>query len=1196
MITIYPSDATDFGTNGLGILTPYECIVKEIEGGMYELHMEHPIDDTLRWAQITNGCILKAPVPMRESPMYEIEAFEGETGETVTKTWQVYRVHTSTGQRLNLRKAASLNAKILGSYKPGTKVTRLKTSGNWMKVTVQKGGATGWMWAANLERVTPDITVVVTKAKPVTREAVSVQPSREQLFRINNVEQDTENSIVRVDAMHVFYDLRGNILDGTYEPKNVAGKTAVEYMAAHLLNPVAPFEFFAPNLTGKVTGDYSYKNVVEILCDPDEGIAPLSKGLLVRDNFDVYVLPDQTRDMGVTVRRGKNLIGVTVTTDAADLVTRIIPVGKDKKGNDLFLDGTKYVDSSHINDYPTVYAQRIDYDVRLVDKKPDNEETFTNVTAARNKLRELAQKEYDENGVDLPSYGMEVNFEQLATAEGYEDYADLQSIHLHDTVTVIDSLIGLTAKLRVTGYEWDCLAGRYASMTLGDIENVTQTVYSYNLPTGGISGTKIANNSLGGAAIRSLSIDYAKISNAAITNLMADSLTAVNANIQNLMAGRINTDELYASMAQIASAEIADADIDHASVNALAVQVAEIAQAMINGADISEANIDEANVQTLSAALATIMQLTAQNATIEAANIDWAHIGSLTAQAESIAESNIGTANISAATIDWAQIASMSAALANISQARIDQAEIDQADIDTLNAGVADVLTITAQHGDFEFATVQRMVAASMILEQGVGDTVYIKNLAATSAMFVQAAMQTLILKSAHVDGEPDKYYQVTVGSDGTMHTEEVTLTQEEIEAGQTIDGGRQILGTLVDVETLNGKTILADEAEIQDIFAQAIDTDKLSAEYAFLAAATIPQLQTNAIEALGRSLTISADNVVINVGDEQQNLAAYAESIENMSVGGVNLIQPTADITDTEVITITADSGGVASNSYVDIVSGLEPGTIYTLSITSLTNESSTPSAGATMELVDIDSSTSTPTETVLETVLLAYGRAFQKRTFTAPGIGHAITLRVYAGQKDGTTIPAGVVVKMYRAKVETGTFATYWTRAPEETASRLTALESRLDISEGHLGFVTKHVSGTNAYDSTDQDSDSIDKLQANVYDYFEFDSTGNNPTLRIGKSGAPAKMELTNGDLTFVSMGNGTVAAGAPLAKFDTDRLRVRHVQADSDVDGNGTADNGAAMLSVGVERLNGAKFGYLDIQQNDTGVAWVWREGV
>ena len=80
MITIYPSDATDFGTNGLGILTPYECIVKEIEGGMYELHMEHPIDDTLRWAQISNGCILKAPVPMRESPMYEIEAFEGETG------------------------------------------------------------------------------------------------------------------------------------------------------------------------------------------------------------------------------------------------------------------------------------------------------------------------------------------------------------------------------------------------------------------------------------------------------------------------------------------------------------------------------------------------------------------------------------------------------------------------------------------------------------------------------------------------------------------------------------------------------------------------------------------------------------------------------------------------------------------------------------------------------------------------------------------------------------------------------------------------------------------------------------------------------------------------------------------------------------------------------------------------------------
>lgn len=856
MITIYPSDCTDFGTNGLGILTPHECTVKEIEGGMYELHMVHPIDDTLRWAQITNGCMIKAPVPMRESPMYEIEAFEGETGETVTKTVKIYKVTTSTGQRLNLRKAASLSAKILGSYKPGTEVTRLKTSGSWMKVTVRKGGATGWMWANNLTYVR-DATETITKTKPVTRQGVSVQPSREQLFRIVNVEQDTENAVVNVDALHAFYDLKGNILNGEYEPKNVAGKTAVEYVAAHLLNPVAPFEFFAPNLTETINADYSYKNVVEILCDPDEGIAALAKGMLVRDNFDVYVLPDQTRDMGVTVRRGKNLIGVTVTTDASNLVTRIIPVGKDKKGNDLFLSGTKYVDSSHINDYPVVYAQRIDYPVRIVSKDADNEETFTNVTNARNKLSALANADFTDNGVDLPSYGMEVNFEQLADAEGYDEYAALQSIHLHDTVTVIDSMIGLMAKLRVTGYEWDCLANKYSSMTLGDVENVTQTVYSYNLPTGGISGTKIANNTLGGSAIRSLSIDYAKISNAAVQNLMADSLTAVNANIQNLMAGRINTDELYASMAQIASAEVGNAAIDHADIKDLAAQVATIAQAMIDGADIEEANIDEANVQTLSAALATIMELTAQNATIEAANIDWAHISNLTAQAETVADSNIGTAAISEANIEWADIKNLAVALGNMAQARIDQASIAQADIDTLNAGVANVLTITAQSGDFDFATIQRMVASSMILEQGVGDTLFIKNLAATSAMFVEATMSELVLK-----GEDGKYYNVEIGADGTIHTEDTGYTDADIVSG-VAPNGKKVVVTEAAIDELNSTNIRAQSAIISNIFTAALTAEVISASQAFLASATVPELYVTSITAIGDSMDLSANESI---------------------------------------------------------------------------------------------------------------------------------------------------------------------------------------------------------------------------------------------------------------------------------------------------------------------------------------------
>lgn len=68
-ICIYDSKETDFSTNGLGALTPISCTVSGEDGGMIELELVQPIDMTLRWAQLQKGCIIKAPVSTRESPL-----------------------------------------------------------------------------------------------------------------------------------------------------------------------------------------------------------------------------------------------------------------------------------------------------------------------------------------------------------------------------------------------------------------------------------------------------------------------------------------------------------------------------------------------------------------------------------------------------------------------------------------------------------------------------------------------------------------------------------------------------------------------------------------------------------------------------------------------------------------------------------------------------------------------------------------------------------------------------------------------------------------------------------------------------------------------------------------------------------------------------------------------------------------------
>ena len=117
MITIYPADATDFSTLGLGTLDPDSASLEEIAGGMYSLELSQPITKDGRDLLIDVGRILRVPCPVRETPLLSRD-------RSAAVTREIYKVTTS-GARLHLRQAASLSAKILGRYKPGTEVIKL---------------------------------------------------------------------------------------------------------------------------------------------------------------------------------------------------------------------------------------------------------------------------------------------------------------------------------------------------------------------------------------------------------------------------------------------------------------------------------------------------------------------------------------------------------------------------------------------------------------------------------------------------------------------------------------------------------------------------------------------------------------------------------------------------------------------------------------------------------------------------------------------------------------------------------------------------------------------------------------------------------------------------------------------------------------------------------------------------------------
>lgn len=793
MIRIFPGDADDFSTLGLGVLLPTECSIEWEAGGLYELSLTHPIDDAGRWLLLDYGRIIKAPGPVREAPSVEAEAVT----ETVTR--EIYKVSTSGG-KLRLRAKASTSSKVLGSYKPGTEVIRLSVSGDWARVIIRKGGATGWMHTGYLTYVrTETETIVGDKPGGV----VEVKQVGDQLFRIHTVERDAVNRIITVQALHISYDLRANSVKGTYSPEKVAANTVVAYIMSHSL---APHLFEAHcYVTTPVTGEYGGKSLIECLLDPENGVVAQTKARIVRDNYDIYLLPDETRDMGVQLRYGKNLLGVSMKVDAADVVTRIEPVGKTKDGKPVYLDGDGYIDSPHVGDYPAIYARRMDYPVQI------GKDGITTTAAARAKLIELAEADFTA-GVDAPAVTLDVDFLHLGDTREYAAYKDLQAVHPYDTVSVEHPAMGISARLRLTKCTWDVLAGRYAKTVFGEIQAIKPTTYGYDIARGSVVGTKIAPDAVDTYHFRDLSVVYGKFDVAAVEQLMAESIAALQARIGTIIADTVTTDELYVALANV--------------VVLMAEQI----------------TAETISTDALYAELARIVTLRVQEITAETTTTD-----------------------------------TLYAALANVIVLRAEQAQIATAEVDDLRAALAEIVKLDAKLADIDYAKIKDLIAEEAIFSNGTAGQLYINRLAVTQANLLNATINRLVMP-----GGDGKYYAIVVGSDGVLHTEEVTVTAGEIAAGELGDG-RQISATTINAESINGQTVNAQSATINTILTDALTAEQITAGEALIASATIPTLYATSVEAIGNSLTFSANERITMIAEAAAGAQAVAENAASL-------------------------------------------------------------------------------------------------------------------------------------------------------------------------------------------------------------------------------------------------------------------------------------------------------------------------
>lgn len=226
------------------------------------------------------------------------------------------------------------------------------------------------------------------------------------------------------------------------------------------------------------------------------------------------------------------------------------------------------------------------------------------------------------------------------------------------------------------------------------------------------------------------------------------------------------------------------------------------------------------------------------------------------------------------------------AALAHVVSLAAGSISAGKVDADRLAAALVEVVSLHAATGDFDFATIRNLVSQAMSLEQGAMDTVYIKNLAVTSANLLSATLGKLVLK-----GDDGKYYRVFVGSDGTVSTEQV----EDVDA--EVEGGKQIVETSMNVGSLNATNLQASSAVINQILTTALTAGSITAADALIASATIPALYATSIKAIGDSLDLSANESIRLLVGEKNTVYRQEEQPEEAAVNDL-WIQPSTGYT----------------------------------------------------------------------------------------------------------------------------------------------------------------------------------------------------------------------------------------------------------------------------------------------------------
>ena len=269
---------------------------------------------------------------------------------------------------------------------------------------------------------------------------VANTPQGDQAFRISGV--DKTRTKIKIKAWHVFYDSKNYLIADSY----VVDKNCNDALD-HLNSATEPASEFS-TISDVGTID-SFRCVRKSLYQAVQTVLERWGGHLVRDNFSIGIYDSIGADNGVTVRYRKNLQEITCDENWDQVVTKLMPVGRDG----LLLPEV-YVTSQ--TQYEIPYTKTVSFQQNISqDDYQGDEEAYQQ--ALIDDLRLQAQAYVDRYCVPKVNYTLKANLEKITD--------------IGDTVQVIDERLGINLMTNVIAFQYDCILDRYTEVQFGNFQN-----------------------------------------------------------------------------------------------------------------------------------------------------------------------------------------------------------------------------------------------------------------------------------------------------------------------------------------------------------------------------------------------------------------------------------------------------------------------------------------------------------------------------------------------------------------------------------------------------------------------------------------------------------------------------------------------------------------------------------------------------